>query len=314
MVTEENDPQSMHGDADDEQADGVTQKPRQGYVTMAYGKRKFFEMAANLALSVKLNDPGRPICLLYKEGETVPEDIAALFDDVVAMPSSDRYPGVSIKLAIYEPTPYDEALYVDSDCFIMKPDMDRHWAKYGAQDFGCAGVKRQSGFFYNHDVAEMTAAAGVDHMIQMNCGVLFYRKSEGGLALFEQARAYLDEQNPALIENRKWRRGDGLSDQPYFSAAMAKCGIEPVSYTPEEGTIMATTYRARDFDFDLFAGRARLKKPTGFRIAGRLWAKGWVDHDTSVGHFINCEPLGLYQKLSDDLRGHFDRPKYEFAE
>lgn len=289
----------------------VGSSPHQGYVTMAYGARKFFEMAANLALSVKLNDPSRPVTLLYKNAGELPEDVAAHFDYCAPFENPEAYPGVTIKLGIYEPTPYAEAMYVDADCLIMKKDMNRHWAKYGVQDFNLSGATCTSGVEYGCDVKAMMAAAGVDYFVAGNCGVLFFRKNAGGEKVFQDARSYLREGHPALIETRP-RRGDGLSDQPYFSAAMAKNRLRPVSYSPEEGTVMATTYLARNIDFDLASASAKLKKPAGFRIMNRLWAKGWVAHDTSIAHFINLKPVHIYQRLSDWLRDRFGLPRYVF--
>lgn len=283
----------------------------QGYVTMAYGSRKFFEMAVNLALSVRLNDPSRPVTLLYKDASELPDGFAAHFDHCAPFENPNDYPGVTIKLGIYEPTPYAEAMYVDADCLIMKRDMDRHWAKYGVQDFNLSGVTCTSGVHYGCDVKAMMAAARVDYFVGGNCGVLFYRKNDGGEKVFRDARAYLAERHPDLIETRP-RRGDGLSDQPYFSAAMARNGLQPISYKAEEGTIMATTYLAKDIDFDMATGRSLLKKPTGFHILNRLWAKGWVAHDTSIAHFIDLKPVRVYQRLSDWLRDQFGMSRYVF--
>ncbi|WP_425408875.1 hypothetical protein [Hyphococcus sp.] len=283
----------------------------QGYITMAYGHRRFFEMAVNLALSARLNDPDRPVTLLYKEEAELPEDLKPFFDQCAPFPDASQYPGVTIKLGVYEPAPYTENFYVDADCLIMKPDMDRHWAKYGARDFMISGDVVTTGSAYGCDVKKMMAAAGVDYFCNMNCGVVFFRKSEAAAKVFDDARALMRDRHPDLIELRP-RRGDGLSDQPYFSAAMARNGIRPISYTPEEGTIMATTWRAADIDFDLAGARAQLKKPTGFRILDRLWAKGWVQHDTTIAHFIELKPLGVYQRLSDWLRDHYGVPRYKF--
>lgn len=283
----------------------------QGYVTVAYGARKFFEMAANLALSVKLNDPKRPVSLIHKKDAPPPAEVAAQFDRCVPF-ERDDYPGVAIKLAIYEPTPYRETFYIDADCLVMKPDMDRHWKKFAASDFNIAGEVRTSGSAYGCDIEKMMAAAGVPYFIDANSGIIFYRKSAEAAKVFEAARALLASRHPDLMETRA-RRGDGVGDQPLFAGAMAQSGIRPVSYEPEEGTIMATTWRASGIEFDLEKGASRLKKPTGFRLFDRLWAKGWVAHDTTVAHFIELKPLAEYQRLSDWLRDRFGVPKFDFS-
>lgn len=283
----------------------------QGYVTMAYGAPKFFEMAANLALSIRRNDPSRPITLMRKPGEAPPAHVTALFDHCVEFPDPARFPGVTVKLGLYEPTPYDEAFYVDADCLLMKADADRHWRKFGASDFNVAGSVRRDGVAFGLAVADIMAAAGADYVVDANFGIFYFRKNDAGRAVFETARRLCDARDPRLRELRP-RRGDGLSDQPFFSAAIARHGLTPLDYRAEEGTIMATTWRAADIDFDLKTGRSRLKKPTGFRLLGRLWAKGWVQHETTFAHFIELRPKALYQRLSDELRDHFRIPRYVF--
>ncbi len=288
-------------------AEGISQ----GYVTMAYGQRRFFEMAVNLALSIRLNDSSRPVTLLYKDRSELPEEHAEFFSACRPFENPDGFSGVAIKLGVYEPSPYNETFFVDADCLIMKRDMDRHWEKFGAQDFAIAGDVVRSGSAYGCDVEKMMAAAGVDYFCDMNCGVLFFRKSDKAQMVFSHARALMEERHPDLIELRS-RRNDGLSDQPYFAAAMARNGIQPVSYAPQEGTIMATTWQASDIEFDLAKGVSRLQKPTGFHLLGRFWAKGWVRHETSIAHFIELKPRKTYQQVSDRLRDHFGVPRFRF--
>lgn len=284
--------------------------PSQGYVTIAYGHRKFYEMAVNFALSVKLHDPKRPVCLLYKQSDPVPEDIAEAFDRLAPFENEDRYPKMLIKLAIYEPSPFDETFYMDADCVLLKGDMDRHWQKYGADDFMIAGDKRTASDDLSEQEKGMMAATDTDYVVDMNAGVIFYRKSERAAKIFADAGRLAIDPDPSLVEERA--RDDGLSDQTFYSAAMAMNHVDPIRYDPEEGTIMATTFRARRINFDIIEGRGRLEKPAGFRLLGRFLAKGWVRHDTTVGHFIDGKPAALYQRTSDALRDHFGWPRYEF--
>lgn len=284
----------------------------QGYVTIAYGARKFFEMAVNLALSVKLNDPGRPICLMHKGAETVPGGVSDIFDDVVAFPANDHYVGTAIKLTIDRIAPYDEVFYVDSDCIILKKDMDRHWRKHAEDDFMMAGEMRTDGFISSLDVKRMMEAAGVGYVVDMNSGAFFFRRSKKSKRVFETARHLYHDKQGEFTEIRA-RRADGIGDQAFFGAAMAVCDIRPLAYDPCEGTIMATTYRARNIDFDLDQPCSSLEKATGFRILGRFWAKGWVKHDTTIGHFVDGMPKKVYQRVSDQLRAKFDWPSYDFC-
>ncbi|MCB2011973.1 MAG: hypothetical protein KDF64_15505 [Geminicoccaceae bacterium] len=301
---------SVAGTVTPEMRTGVTQ----GYVTVAFGSRKFFEMAVNLALSVRLNDPGRPVCLIHKASQEVPADVAGVFDDLAAFPADDEdaYDGTALKLIIDRATPYDETFYIDSDCVILKKDMQRHWATFANSDFMVCGEKRTEGNVYSLNVPAMMDAAGIDYFVEMNSGVIFFRKSQLGNRVFETARDLYRNQSRVFTEVRSGR-GDGINDQAFFGAAMAACGIEPITYPASNGALMATTYRARNIEFDLDKPLSFLEKPTGFRILNRFWAKGWVRHDTTIGHFVNGMPKGIYQRISDQLRAKFDWNSFDFS-
>ncbi|MEZ5825798.1 MAG: hypothetical protein R3C97_13980 [Geminicoccaceae bacterium] len=285
-----------------------------GYLTTAFGSRKFFEMAVNLALSVRLNDPDRPVCLVHNASEEVPDDIARAFDSLTTFPDGAEtvYAGTALKLLIDQVTPYRETFFVDSDCMILKKDMDRHWQKFGQSDFMICGEKRTRGHISSLDVQTMMKVANVDHIVDMNSGVIFLRSSPASTRLFETARELYRTRRETFTEIRA-RRGDGIGDQPFFGAAMAACGIDPISYEPGEGSLMVTTYRARNVDFDLDEPRSFLEKPTGFRMLNRFWAKSWVRHDTTIGHFVAGKPKRVYQTMSDRLRTIFNWPLYDFG-
>lgn len=283
----------------------------QGYLTIAYGPRKYFEMALNLALSVKLNDPSRPIALLYDGPNNLTDTSTQFFDHIGTLPAQDRISGSAMKLNIFAPSPYSETLFVDADCLVLKKDMDRHWNKFAPFDFNIPGNKRAAGSLYGLDVTGMMRAAGTDHIMQINSGIIFFRKNDDGKAVFDTALNLFKDGHPELIELRG-KRGNVCADQPFFGAAMAKCGIDELSYTPQEGTIMATTYLARNCDFDLERGVSTLEKPTGHWILNRFLAKGWVKHSTSIGHFIALKPKNQYQSLSDQLRKQFDVEPFDF--
>jgi hypothetical protein len=157
----------------------------------------------------------------------------------------------------------------------------------------------------------MMEAARVDFIYQINAGLIYYKRNAAAQRVFCEALALFEAADPVMMEIRK-RRGGVAADQPFLAAAMAKCGVDAVSYDPAEGTVMATTYRARGFEFDIENGVSRLKKATGYRLMDRFFAKGWVQHDTSIGHFIGLRPGAQYQRLSDFLRDRFGVSRYRF--
>jgi hypothetical protein len=49
---------------------------RQGYIVLAVGPTRYLDMAVNLAASLKVMDPGRPVCLVHDPGATIPPEAA----------------------------------------------------------------------------------------------------------------------------------------------------------------------------------------------------------------------------------------------
>ncbi len=283
-----------------------------GYITIAYGGEKYFQMALNLALSVRLHDPARTITLACPENAQYLDKISGAFAKIVSLPNGDQLSGSLHKLSLFELTPYCKTLFLDADCLIMKPDMERHWRKLSPYAFMIPGEKRTSGKLYGFDVAEMMAASNAPYIAAMNAGKIYFDQSPEARAVFATVRD-LYEKRPEAMTDMRAKRSGVCADQPFFGAAMGIHGIDPVTYRPEEGTIMATTYLARDVDFDISTGKARLKKAAGYYFLNRFLAKGWVQHDTSIGHFIGLKPLQAYQRASDFLRRRYDVPLFSFA-
>lgn len=97
----------------------------QGYITLATGSRFYLELAMNLLLSLKLNDPTRQVCVVTDRSMNVPENYMKLIDKIAYLDAKPRFHGCLNKLRVNEISPFDETMFVDSDCILLKDDMDR---------------------------------------------------------------------------------------------------------------------------------------------------------------------------------------------
>jgi len=281
-----------------------------GYVFLATGARRYHEMAINAALSAKLHEPDMPVCLIH-DSARIPDYARDVFDDLVEMPPQEGFVGIMNKMLIYEYSPYDETFFVDGDCFIMRPDMTRHWGKYGMQDFNMAGEAASTGSWYGFDIASACAKVNVPYLVKGNTGVFFFRKGAFAKDVFDQARYFVRERSDVLGVIHQKRSGQ-FSDEPFIGAAMGKLGVDPVGYTPQEGTIMATTLYARGCKGDLELGVSELKKPSSGLPTDRIWALSYVKHTPTIMHFISLKPRKLFTHLSRQVRQKFDLPHYDF--
>lgn len=278
---------------------------QQGYIILACGARRYFEMARVLCFSLKLKDPKRKVCLACDKQDFL-GDFAPHFDDVVYLEDDDRFIGCANKIRLYALSPYEETMYVDSDCLLMKSDMDRHWERLSAQDFAVAGGKMTSGNWYGEDIGKILKGLSIDYIVKHNSGVFFFRKGPACDKYFDTVMRLFNEHTDLLGHNHQKKTGQ-LADEPFFGAAMGIEKIEPVGYTPEEGSIMITTFYAPDCEGDFNKEYAVINKPTGFWILNRFLPKGHVRHTPSIMHFVSLKPRGLYDKLVRQISEEYNR-------
>lgn len=265
----------------------------QGYVTVALDRSKYVDMAVNLARSLKYFDPKRPTCLVYNDRVSLPPEAAAVFDHAVKLDIRPDYVGCMNKTRIFDVTPFDESMYIDADCLLVKNDIDCYWQRLQPYYFGMTGEKRSSGVWNKLDFAKACAALAIPYIVQMNSGVFYFRKNAEAKALFDYVHDLFENHRDLLSNIHQGRTGQ-YADEPFFGAAMGKFGIGPVDGVPSEDSWMVTTWRARNCRFDPIRGVATIEKPAGFWFGLPLVARGWVKHSPTVAHFIGLAPKKVY--------------------
>ncbi|WP_375750109.1 hypothetical protein [Vibrio sp. HN007] len=265
----------------------------QGYITIATGAKEYIEMAKYLALSVHKNDPTRPIALITDEKTTIPDDVKCLFSHVIIMPEIEGYNGCLNKLRINEFTPFEQNMFIDSDCLIVKNDMDRHWKRFEQYDVNLAGDKVTSGHWYNFDVEDVLKRLNIDYIVKMNSGVIYFKKGAVSDHFFKLCNEMVVEQRDLLSCSH--RREEQIADEPFIGTALGIMNISPVAYVPEEGSLMITTTHAKKVLCDPSTRESQIYKPTGFYLLNRLFAKSWVRHTPSIMHFVKLKPNNVYK-------------------
>ena len=275
----------------------------QGYITLATGSNFYLELAINLVLSLKLNDPSRPVCLVIDKGVKLPDAYKPFVDEIAYLEPKDGFHGCLNKLRLNEVSPYQESMFVDSDCILVKQDMDRHWAKFASPGFNIAGGKVTSGNWYGFDIAHVLAQLNTPYMVRMNSGVYYFRQGQASQQFFD-ATISLVEKHKELLGTFH-RNKLQLADEPFIGAALGQLGITPIAYDPREGSIMITTIKASKIHFDPLARQSTLLKHDDFRLLGRFFPRKKVAHSPSFAHFVKLEPKPEYQRISNQLRDHF---------
>ena len=95
----------------------------EGYVAIAFDDRRYLDIAANLALSVRRHDR-RPISVLVNPAVKVDSAYTQLFDRIITVPDDPAFRGAMNKARLFDLTPYDRTLYIDADCLLFSPRIE----------------------------------------------------------------------------------------------------------------------------------------------------------------------------------------------
>jgi hypothetical protein len=278
-------------------------KDMQGYLTIALGFDRYVEMAINLASSLRHFDKTRPICLVHDGKVNIPEEAKTLFTHFAELDTRDDYVGCMNKIRLDEVSPFEETMYIDADCLLVKDDIDRHWKTLGRNYFGMTGEKRYSGRWNNLHIDSVRRRFSIPHVVQMNSGVFYFRRSAESSRFFARLRTLYRDHRDELSNIHQGRRNQ-YADEPFFGVAMAEFGIEPLQSDPGQGSLMVTTWRARNCGFQPDVQYSRIDKPSAYWLGIPLLPRQWVRHSPTIAHFISLKPRPVYDKAVEYFRSH----------
>ncbi|MGL5351142.1 MAG: hypothetical protein ACRDA0_11405 [Cetobacterium sp.] len=200
-------------------------KITRGFITIATGDIKYYELANNLLKSYKLfRDEQIPFAIMCdKENEFTKN-----FDDIILM--SNPTCSYLDKFQILVNSPYDETIFIDADC-LAYDDLNKYWLYFeNASDVSCFGsslsLNSKDGWFLYKDVKEYKQK--LKYIPQMHGGIFFVRKSIGSKKIYnlclEIAKNY---------HEYKFKYFEKPADEPILALSMAVCDFRPVENKPE---------------------------------------------------------------------------------
>ena len=190
-----------------------------GIITMAFGNQRYVDMAKDFALSLKLNAPFVPTAILTDSDDP---DLKSLFNHV--LPYREEFgSNVGPKFFLDMYTPFDETLYMDSDCLAVG-DLETFWQSFSGQYFGVPGwrVLRKGDKDPYCDVDFLLNQFGIDYLPKFNGGAYFFRRCQETTLFFSLARDLFTRANSLRIGDF---RDDGAPDEPVVALAMAISGL-----------------------------------------------------------------------------------------
>jgi hypothetical protein len=205
--------------------------PELGFLTMAFGHDRYFRQAENMALSLKRHMPDIPLAIV-----TDRKEVDAAFDIVIAMKPFSKA-GVVHKVDLYNYSPFQETLFIDSDCIITRPFV-KELTDIRQYDFTpVVGRYLRRG---ETDSGIVDLAAALDHLNaesfpKFNGGVYFFKKSSLAKQVFARANALRSETTALGI--RDFDKG-GPNEETLIGLALAELHVSQLH--DDHGNLMRT--------------------------------------------------------------------------
>ena len=192
-----------------------------GFVTIATGNKRYYKAAANLLDSYRhfAADP-MPFAIICDR----PNKFTAKFDEVIIL-KEPRFSYLD-KLSLPEYVPYDETIFIESDCLAYR-DINVFWQYFeGAADFSVFGFScpttHRGAWFIKEDVGDF--GDEINFIPEFTGHVYFVRKTEGALRFHNTCVEILER-----YDDFTFRSFSNPADEPIIALAMAVHGFRPVN-------------------------------------------------------------------------------------
>jgi hypothetical protein len=195
-----------------------------GILTIAFGDQRFIEMAKSLARSLLIHDPEIPRAVVTDSSDP---KLHSLFTHIVDY-RPEYGSNLRQKMHIDLYSPFDETLFVDSDCLVVHK-LDPYWRTFQTAPFGLSGnycVLRAGASEEYMDVDFLLERFSVSGLPKFNGGIYYFKRTPEANAVFKTARMLMENFRELRF---KEFRGDGPNDESLYSVAMAIHGLSITS-------------------------------------------------------------------------------------
>jgi hypothetical protein len=189
-----------------------------GFIAMAYGHERYFRQVENMALSLKRHMPNFPLAIVTDRQIAGP-----LFDIVIPM-KPFLQAGVVHKLDLYDYSPFQETLFIDSDCIVTRPFPSELAAirEYEFTPVVSRYLYRGESDPWIDNLTNTLDQINGASFPKYNGGVYFFKKCEFAQQIFERAKALCHETKRLGIKD--FDKG-GPNDETLFGLTLAELHV-----------------------------------------------------------------------------------------
>jgi hypothetical protein len=279
-----------------------------GVLTIAIGHERYVRQAEILSLSLRRNMPDLPLAIVTDNNRL------AAVADVLIPPLTGIPVGVLQKAYLDHYSPFEETLFIDSDCVVTRP-FSEEMTQIRAYDFTPAMEKfTPPGGTDEHieNLSEALRLVGGEKFPKFNGGVYFFKKGERSSSVFRLARDIHSNYRQYGI---KAFDKSGPGEESVFALALAKLGMLDLYH--DEGNLMRTpTGLKGNIAIEPLGGGCSFERYDGVvspaicHFAGHfLFSPEYKLAAYSLAHNISVKKIGLQVRASAQLTSIVDRTK-----
>jgi hypothetical protein len=189
-----------------------------GILTIALGHERYAKQTEILSLSLKKNMPGVAIAVVTDNPRL------AAFADFIIPPLSGLPIGVLQKVYLDHYTPFEETLFIDSDCIVTRPFHEelREISKFDFSPIVETITSPDGADDYLYNLPEALKMVGGKAFPKFNGGVYFFRGGELSSSVFTVAR---DIHGSYRDYGIKTFDQSGPNEETIFGLALSKLGV-----------------------------------------------------------------------------------------
>lgn len=189
-------------------------------MTVACGKKEYYEMACNLLKSYRLHNPnGAPFAIVCDKENKYTEQ----FDKTVILQNPtktfiDKIKMLSLPL-------YDENIFIDADCLCYRNIQDL-WKDMPIEGVSCYGrtldENSNEGWFKKNDLEERFKDR-ISYSVGLHSGIVFFRNDQTTRNIYNDCMDIIQTYN-----NNKFLIFDKPADEPILALSMALNECHPI--------------------------------------------------------------------------------------
>lgn len=293
-----------------------------GVILVAFGKKAYYEMAYNMALSLKVFNNALPITLIAdNKAKAYLKNFIFPFDSIIEMDDKDFTtlgkidPGKA-KTRLYKYLPYQHNLYLDVDGIALKdvsPLLEELSAKEGYYYTDIVGsgyideVIDYAHWATNETTYEYFSIPKENKLITIQSSFAYFQKSPECEAFCDEVQSTYDAFDSANLKN-KW--GMTKPDELFYSGVASRLDIDcdggkPVYFGHTARIVSATQLKEQYYILSIYGNGIgqKLTKPIYWQMYDNLmrsYCRNYsAENNIALGHIFKSSGIAAHKHANN---------------